>query len=80
MIREQDKIVNIPAELTSAAEGHKVTAAEDIFDYQESEYQNVINTRFKNQHQVIINTIERIEEERPIPLTEVDIDLICQRY
>lgn len=68
MIRDQDKLIQIPGELTSAAVGHIVTAAEDIFDYDREEYQSIINRELYNQ-------IVGVVDYNAIPLDW--INLVC---
>ena len=63
MERNVDKLIKIPGELTSAATNHVVAAARDIYDYNWSEYQHIINKRLKDD----------IDEIDPISLEFISI-------
>lgn len=69
MERDVGKLIDIPGEITSAAIGHIVASAEDIYDYNQEEYQEIINSRLQSQINGMENTIN------PIPLDLINI--IC---
>ena len=71
MERDIGKLIKIPGELTSAAIDHKVAAAEDIYDYNQSEYQSIINMRIQNQ----INELDEFVDPDAIPFEFINI--IC---
>ena len=71
MERDIGKLIKIPGELTSAAIDHKVAAAEDIYDYNQSEYQSIINMRIQNQ----INELDEFADPDAIPFEFINI--IC---
>jgi len=45
MERDVGKLIKVPGEMTSAAVNHIVAAAIDIYDYNQKEYQEIINSR-----------------------------------
>ena len=45
MERDVGKLIKVPGEMTSAAVNHIVAAAIDIYDYNQREYQEIINSR-----------------------------------
>ena len=69
MERDVGKLINVPGEMTSAAIEHIIAAAEDIYDYNQGEYQEVINSRLQSQ----IDNIEDFVD----PISLDYINLVC---
>ena len=63
MERDVGKLIKVPGEMTSAATNHVVAAAIDIYDYNQKEYQEIINSRLQSQID---------ESSIPIPLDYID--------
>lgn len=72
MERDVSKLIKVPGEMTSAAVNHIVAAAIDIYDYNQKEYQEIINSRLQSQ----IDDIDDWESPDSIPLDY--IDLVCR--
>lgn len=68
MERDVGKLIKVPGEMTSAAVNHIVAAAIDIYDYNQKEYQEIINSRLQSQ-------IEDFDNPDSIPIDF--INLIC---
>ena len=60
MERDVGKLIKVPGEMTSAAVNHIVAAAIDIYDYNQKEYQEIINSRLQSQVDDIENSIGSI--------------------
>lgn len=71
MERDVGKLIKVPGEMTSAAVNHIVAAAIDIYDYNQKEYQEIINSRLQSQ----IDDIDELASPDSISLDY--IDLVC---
>lgn len=71
MERDVGKLIKVPGEMTSAAVNHIVAAAIDIYDYNQKEYQEIINSRLQSQ----IDDIDEFASPDSIPIDF--INLIC---
>ena len=60
MERDVGKLIKVPGEMTSAAVNHIVAAAIDIYDYNQKEYQEIINSRLQSQIDDIENSVGSI--------------------